>query len=638
VGLQNHKIWIVVWASYLIKMSYLFIDELSTYVPGLSLGLLQMIALLVPLFGVVGLFYAFSLYRESSDLSVESDRSNSEDRLGGQFGAGKLALEFGTGIVRTLWVVVLSAYLFLHFVVGFETAVSYLLGAGSAVVVATISHLVGQLSLSHNERPGYMDVQSGEQLSVDHVPYFALGLAATSAVLVGLGVLYFSFEAMSTIQALLGFGLGFGQGVLLLCFCSSTRSVVAHREEEGVVPGEHFRLNSLVLQSSKLTVSYLGVILAVVLMGRSIVLEDGAQFVYVQTPFVLALLGLVSSVVACHFSGSSKEVSNPDGHLSKAAALASTLFVFGALLYCGFCWLFFSTLGLWHWLAIAVGAGSFIDLSAVFLRVNNSDDMEKLDSTWCPPFLRWTGLCRVGACRWWRLNVPLLPMLIAVIVAAWCGAELEGLYCVGLALVSAMASVPMMIAKTTHGVMTDKGELLVGGSSSAVLAAPLLAMLLTFIHSKQSFQIVQTLGYSSWLQIVIGIVSALVGLQYLVRGLLEPSCTSGACGQDGQGVQCSLPDSAAIVEGAASIRPRSVLEAGRLMGLFGMLIPLCIVVTAGGDVLSGQLIGLLAMVGLLSGGIGTQTTVNGVTSLTEMVGTFSVVFFFVALLSLPLVV
>jgi Na+/H+-translocating membrane pyrophosphatase len=590
-----------------------------------------MIELLVPLVGLVGLFYAFTLFRETTS-GGHPDTPDSSDLISIALRSSSL---FAVKLLRSLWVVVLSAYLFLHFVVGFETAVSYLLGAGSALATLFSIHFLGLL-ISFAPTTG--DVRGRERMVS---LCFASGLSASCILSIVLGVLYFSFDSLATVQSLLGFGLGASQTVLLSSFCSY--GLTTNEALEEYLPDLQAKLSET---SSNVLMSFLAVLLAVMLMGRSIVIDEGVQFIFIQTPFVMGVLGIIASIIAFHLVTSRPSNGNNPRALDNVTQLAAILFMGASLLFCGFGWLFFGTLGVWHWLAIASGSLSYVLCSGGCGLYGSMGKGKysccKYVGTWCSGLP--IGQCSIGG---------LLPLLLVLSVSAWCGGELEGLYCVGLALVAGVALCPVIVANQIYR-MTERAVDLKNTSSNnpsstmhdsdelnlSILVAPLVAMFLAFVQSKQSFRLVQTLGYFSWLQITLGVISIAIILQCLVRwavrGGLKWSEVAAHRFADQESDSLAMSDVTEVYVNLGANK-RSELEYGRLFGLFAMLIPICVVVVFGADVLTGNLLGLLAIQCLTAPGRD-NSQAEAMNFESSVIAKFSLVFFFVSLLSLPLVV
>ena len=163
---------------------------------------LQVLTIAVPIFGAIGLFFAFQMYRT---ILVKPDGTDRMREIALAIRQG--ALSYLGQQFRYLVVLMTAVFLILWVALGMPIAVSYLLGSFGSLFAGFLGMKAATVS---NVRTAYAASQKNaeEALMIAFDGGAVMGIAVASLGLLGLGGLFMVFGTPELHEPLIGFGMG----------------------------------------------------------------------------------------------------------------------------------------------------------------------------------------------------------------------------------------------------------------------------------------------------------------------------------------------------------------------------------------------------------------------------------------------
>ena len=423
-----------------------------------------MISSLMLIFGVIGLGIALLMYKQIESLPSGNEKMTS---IAAAIRKGSITFLKRESIFLAMFVA--FVFILINFSqLGWNTAISYLIGSICSLGASFIG--MGAATLSNvRTAQSASEGKAGDALMVAFNGGAVMGLSVASLGLVGLGILYFFFDAPAASSNLIGFGMGASSVALfarvgggIYTKAADVGSDLVGKVEAGI-PEDDPRNPGVIADNvgdnvgdvagmgSDIFESYVGSMIATMAIGAGMAIanqDSGINYsVYMYTPFVMGIVGLVCSVIAIKMMGALKD-KDPAIALRNSTFIAAAGFLGLMFVYC-----LFSSLSLNHWMAIVFGtlSGISIGLIAEYYTAGKPVHGIAKASKTGPATNIISGLS-VG---FHSSVAPLIVIAITIGLANYFGGGNDGLYCIALAAVAMLSTVGITMSVDAYGPIAD---------------------------------------------------------------------------------------------------------------------------------------------------------------------------------------
>lgn len=411
-----------------------------------------MTAIIMSIVGVAGLFMAYQTYAK---LQAQPAGSAEMQEISTMIHDGAISFlkREATYLLLFVGVVFLLVYVGLNF----ETAISYLVGslcslaAGLAgMKAATIANVRTTHAASENNQ--------GAALMTAFNGGSVMGLSVASLGIVGLGVLFLWFSPLEASEYLVGFGMGASSVALfarvgggIYTKAADVGADLVGKVEAGI-PEDDPRNPGVIADNvgdnvgdvagmgADIFESYVGSMIACLALGAM----AGSE-IYMVTPFIMGVVGLVASLVAIKFMDSMKD-SDPAAALRNGTFIAAGGFLAAMFAYA----VFMDGIDIIaHWIPMVLGAGCGIVIGLIAEHYTAGKPVYGIaEASKTGPATTIISGLSVG---FMSCVAPLIVLALTIGVAF----ALGEMYAVGLAAVAMLSTVGMTMSVDAYGPIAD---------------------------------------------------------------------------------------------------------------------------------------------------------------------------------------
>ena len=422
----------------------------------------------MPLVGIVGLVVAYRTYSNLEALPAGNDRMReiSESiRIG-----SRTFLQRETR--QLVFFVIVVFFLLLISSLGFNTAISYLLGSLCSLL-ASYAGMTAATSANVRTCHAASEDKSDEALMVAFNGGSVMGLSVASLGLIGLGILYFFFNSPESHSALIGFGMGASSVALfarvgggIYTKAADVGADLVGKVEAGI-PEDDPRNPGVVADNvgdnvgdvagmgADIFESYVGSMIACMAIGATMALAGSAaeyRNIYMVTPFFMGVIGLICSLFAVKKMENLKG-SDPAAALRNSTIIAAVGFLGLMLVYMLAQKLLFGVLGFFHWLAIVFGTLCGLGIGWLAEYYTSAKPVYEIaEASKTGPATNIISGLSVG---FMSCVGPLLCIVAAIGLSNWCGGATDGMYCIGLAAAAMLSTVGITMSVDAYGPIAD---------------------------------------------------------------------------------------------------------------------------------------------------------------------------------------
>lgn len=424
-----------------------------------------MTALAMLIVGAIGLFFAFKTYKDINGMPAGNERMQ---EIASSISNGALA--FLKRESQILLVFIGIVFLAIYMWLGFATAISYLIGSACSLAAGFAGMKAATLANVRTCQAA-SDNNTGDALMTAFNGGAVMGLSVASLGIIGLGILLMFYYSAEASGALVGFGMGASSVALfarvgggIYTKAADVGADLVGKVEAGI-PEDDPRNPGVIADNvgdnvgdvagmgADIFESYVGSMIAAMAIAASMVFEnESSQLTYMLTPFIMGILGLISSLVAVKLMAKLKDT-DPALALRNSTFIGAGAFLALMLVYMLYQSATGSGLGIVHWLAIVLGTGSGVSIGLIAEYYTAMKPVYEIaNASKTGPATNIISGLSVG---FMSCVGPLIVVALTIGLANLCGGESDGMYCVGLAAVAMLSTVGITMSVDAYGPIAD---------------------------------------------------------------------------------------------------------------------------------------------------------------------------------------
>ena len=421
------------------------------------------VSVVMPIAGVVGLAYAWKIL---SDIKLRDAGNARMQEIAALIREGSFAFLKRESL--TVLAFVGAVFLILWASLGFNTAISYVLGSfcslGASFAgmnAATLANVRTTQAASNKDQGGALMIAfSGGAV---------MGLAVASLGLVGLGVLYFFFHSPESANHLVGFGMGASSVALfarvgggIFTKAADVGSDLVGKVEAGI-PEDDPRNPGVIADNvgdnvgdvagmgADIFESYVGSIIAAVAVAATLTLAPGQEenrLVLMALPFIMSMVGLFASVIGVQSMKILKD-SDPASALRNSTLIAAVVFLAAMFGYT----ILSTAVELAHFFAMVLGAASGIAIGLIAEYYTSKKPV--LDIVQASKTGPGTNVIAGLAVGFMSCAAPILVLAFTILAAYKLGGANQGVLTISLAAVAMLSTVGITMSVDAYGPIAD---------------------------------------------------------------------------------------------------------------------------------------------------------------------------------------
>lgn len=322
---------------------------------------MMILELLMPITGAIGLFFAYRTYAEIQAQPAGNDRMK-EIALSIREGSLTFLKKEASYLILFIAVV----FLLLWASLGFGVAISYVVGSFCSLA-AGFAGMTAATAANVRTTQAASENNAGQALMTAFNGGAVMGLSVASLGILGLGILYLSFDSTVIAQYLVGFGMGASSVALfarvgggIYTKAADVGADLVGKVEAGI-PEDDPRNPGVIADNvgdnvgdvagmgADIFESYVGSMIACMAIGATIAFEELAgitnfdaagsveqaqhyQSWLMLTPFLMGVVGLVASLVGIKAMQQLKD-SDPAAALRNSTFISAAIFLIAMLFY-----------------------------------------------------------------------------------------------------------------------------------------------------------------------------------------------------------------------------------------------------------------------------------------------------------------